>query len=409
MRSRRHTSAILTALGIGALVAVLAAPAFAGFAGTDLFIPMAGIGPGDKGSQWFTTLWVYNPSSSVVSVSVYFLKRTANNTSVTPKTYTVNAGETKMFPNIVGTEFGFTNQYGALRVTCATPVVAVARVFAATSASAPLDATYGQDFSGVPPTFAIGSGDPATEILGGYTTSAPSAARYNIGFVEVTGHSVSVTYTVKDATGANKATFVKTASPFDQAQGSFANYFPGVSLDNARIEAQVTAGSGRVILYGSQIANTSNDPTTFEMAYPANAIAHQTGLFHGAIWSTDGLVIEGGLEAQISAAGVVTYSGSAGLQCGDALYTLDFSDTPASPLAIDASGNFTAGSLAIGYEDGGATVFTTTWTLAGNRDKNGILTGTLRSDTTGGTGDWAACNGTNVVRNWRAGWTKNPA
>jgi hypothetical protein len=104
----------------------------------------------------------------------------------------------------------------------------------------------------------------------------------------------------------------------------------------------------------------------------------------------------------------VSYSGSAGLQCGDALYTLDLADTPASPLTIDGSGNFTA-NLTIGYEDSGATVFTTTWTLAGNIDSFGILTGTLRSDTSGGAGDWAACNGTNVVRNWRAGWTKNPS
>jgi hypothetical protein len=151
------------------------------------------------------------------------------------------------------------------------------------------------------------------------------------------------------------------------------------------------------------------DPTTFEMTYPDSALTtpNLEGLFHGAVWSTDGLVVEGGVELEIGDLGIVAYQGSAGLQCGSALYTLDLSDTPATPLAIAANGTFT-GSVVIAYEDGGATVFTTTWTLAGTRDENGIVTGTLRSDTTGGAGDWAACNGTNVVRNYRAAWTKNP-
>jgi len=151
------------------------------------------------------------------------------------------------------------------------------------------------------------------------------------------------------------------------------------------------------------------DPTTFEAIYPEGALsaANLTGLFHGAVWSTDGLVVEGGVELEIDDTGLVSYQGSGGLECGDDLYTLDFADVPVDAVEIDDEGDFTT-SVIIAYEDEGATVFTTTWTLVGNRDENGILTGTLRSDTTGGTGDWAACNGTNIVRDWRAAWTQNP-
>jgi hypothetical protein len=411
MRGTPTGSTTLKVLAIGVLAAALAAPALAGFAGTDLFVPMAGRGPGDMGSQWFTTLYVYNPSASPVSVTIYFLKRTNNNftNGLTPKSYTINAGETKVFPNIVEAEFAQT-VFGALRITCDTPVYAVARVYAAASAAAPLNNTYGQDFSAVPSSFAIGK-DESTEVLGGYQTipTNTSAARFNVGFVEVTGNSVTVTWTVKNAAGTTLASFPKPASALDQAQGSFANYFPGVSLDNARITATVTSGKGKVIPYGSMVANSTNDPTTYEAIYPANLLPKVTGVYHGAVWSTDGLVVEGGVELNISETGVVSYSGSAGLQCGDELYTLDFSDTPASPVAIDATGAFTAPVLTIGYEDGGATVFTTQWTFAGTIDKFGILTGTLKSTTTGGTGTpWSDCNGANVSRNWRAAWTQNP-
>ena len=46
------------------------------------------------------------------------------------------------------------------------------------------------------------------------------------------------------------------------------------------------SGSGKVIAYGSAIANGSQDPTTFEMDYPArvlaeNAAAQITGVTAG--------------------------------------------------------------------------------------------------------------------------------
>jgi hypothetical protein len=416
MRTKARRSATLTVLGVGVLVAVLAAPAFAGFAGTDLFIPFVSRAPGAFGSLWYSTVWIYNPNDASVSVELYYLERNLTNTGVTPVVVTIGAGETKLYENIVESLFGKSNSNGAMRIKCTSKVVASARVFAKASASAPANQTFGQDFAAVPASFAIGL-DQSTEILGGYQTvpDATSLARFNFGCVETTGKTVTVRWTAYDELGVEKAFFDKKVNPLSQAQGAFKDYFVGLSLTNARIKAKVISGTGKVICYGSLVNNDTKgtppvqDPTTFEAQYPESALTtpHLTGLFHGAVWSYDGLVVEGGAELTLSDLGLVSYSGSAGLQCGSNLYTLDFADTPASPIAIDGSGNFTA-SIVIGYEDGGATVFTTTWTLVGNRDKDGILTGTLRSDTTGGTGDWASCNGTDIVRNWRAGWTENP-
>ena len=392
-------------------------PALAGFAGTDLFIPFVGRGPGAYPSNWFTTLWVYNPNGAAVSVDIYFLERNKNNFSTPPPVITVSiaAGETKIYENIVETTFG-KQAYGALRITSTENVVATSRTYSKETAGSPLDQSFGQDFAAVPASFAIKLGE-STDIIGGYQTvpDTTSQQRTNFGCIETLGKQVTVKWVARNAAGVQQAEFNKVVLPLGQVQGAYKDYFPTTSLTNTRISATVTVGTGAVICYGSVITNDKTlpkpvqDPTTYEMQYPASALTtpNLTGLFHGAVWSTDGLVVEGGLELEISDLGVLSYSGSAGLQCGDALYTLDFADTPAAALAMDGDGDFT-GSIVIAYEDGGATVFTTTWTLVGNRDENGIITGTLRSDTTGGAGDWAACNGANVVRNLRAAWTENP-
>ena len=60
MRSR-------AALVLTLVAAAVATPLLAGFAGTDLFIPMAGRGVGAYPSNWFTTVYLYNPSLTGVT------------------------------------------------------------------------------------------------------------------------------------------------------------------------------------------------------------------------------------------------------------------------------------------------------------------------------------------------------
>ena len=62
---------------------------------------------------------------------------------------------------------------------------------------------------------------------------------------------------------------------------------PGVSTANARLEVEVTSGTGKVIAYGSGIANGSQDPTTFEMTY-APPEQGQAAVAHDATLVGDG-------------------------------------------------------------------------------------------------------------------------
>ena len=47
---------------MAAVVALVAPIAFAGFGGTDVYLPSVGRGSGASGSDWFTTVWVNNLS-----------------------------------------------------------------------------------------------------------------------------------------------------------------------------------------------------------------------------------------------------------------------------------------------------------------------------------------------------------
>ena len=301
-------------LGLGVLLVAAAGSALAGFAGTDLFIPMAGRGVGAYPSNWFTTVYLHNPNEATVSVDLTFLERNMDNVATAPPKVTeaLSAGETRVFENIVETAFGKT-AYGAVRIQCAQKVVASARVFSKESADSPLTQSFGQDFAATPAAFAIGIGE-STDILGGYSTLPyqDSAARFNIGCVETTGlGSATVRWVARDGAGQQQRSYDRVVPRLSQTQGFFHQYFDGIDLSNSRVSASVVNGSGRVICYGSLVTNDKEfpkpvqDPTTFEMVYPEAVLAGSAP--DGIAGVTAGAGLTGGGDT-----GVVTMDVGAG-------------------------------------------------------------------------------------------------
>jgi hypothetical protein len=281
---------------VAVVLAAASGTALAGFAGTDLFIPMAGRGVGAYPSNWFTTVYLYNPNAEVVSVDLSFLERNKDNVATAPPriTDTLAPGETRIYENIVEATFGKT-AYGAVRIQCSEKVVASARVFSKESENAPLTQSFGQDFAATPASFAIGLGE-ATDILGGYTTQPfqDSDARFNIGCVETTGlGSATVRWTARDAAGVERDSYDRVVPRLSQTQGFFHDYFTSVGLTNSRVSASVVGGTGKVICYGSLVTNDKEfpkpvqDPTTFEMVYPEKLLGIAT-VQHDATLVGDG-------------------------------------------------------------------------------------------------------------------------
>ncbi len=291
-----------------ALATGLAGVALAGFSGTDLFLPMAGRQAGVHPSNWYTKVWIYNPGLDPVTARLYLLQRNTANPAPPWVEVTVGAGETAAIDNAVEALF-HVQVMGAMRVTSPARLVVTSRVYSKAEGLAEKD-SVGQDFAGVPAAFAIGPGEK-TQVLGVHQTvpSADSSVRFNYGFVETTGHSATVRITALDGNGDVQGSEELQVLAWSQRQVAFKDHFPGVSTENARLELEVVAGSGKVIAYGSAIANGSQDPTTFDMSFADALLAAGTitgvtagqGLAGGGVAGTVTLDVGAGDGLTVSA------------------------------------------------------------------------------------------------------------
>jgi hypothetical protein len=249
------------------MLAGFVAPGWASFSGTDIFIPSVGRGSGSAGSEWYTCVWVYNPGSTAVNAQYFFLERNQANPTPAMVPDVIPPGAAIRLDNIVQMMFGQSAKFGALRVVAAAKVFVSARTYSKPPGGEDKD-SVGQFYAGIPASFAIGSGQ-STQLVGVYQTSPQSDSqfRYNFGFVEVTGSSATVRVTARDFMNASLGSKDYTLGGFEPRQYNITDLLPSVDSPNLQLEVQVITGSGKVIAFGSGLANRSNDPSTFEMSF----------------------------------------------------------------------------------------------------------------------------------------------
>ncbi|MGV8040066.1 MAG: hypothetical protein AB2L07_08310 [Thermoanaerobaculaceae bacterium] len=254
------------------LALTLALPALAAFTGTDVVLPSVGRGPGSAGSQWYTCVWVHNPGSSPANVQFRLLLRNQPNPAAEVFNDTIPAGDTRRYDNAIESMFGEAS-FGALRVTSNQKVMVNGRIYSQAAGTETRD-SVGQFFAAIPASFAIGAGQ-STSVLGTYQTNpqANSQFRYNYGFVETIGNSATVRVTALDETGASVGSKSYTLGGYEARQYNITDLLPTVNATNLRLQVEVTSGSGKVAVFGSGIANRSNDPSTFEMSFRDELLA----------------------------------------------------------------------------------------------------------------------------------------
>jgi hypothetical protein len=251
------------------LAAVLSpVPALAGFTGTDVLIPAVARIAGAGGAQFTSTVWVTNLSqSSAASVEARLYLQGQPNPQPLVKALTLTPGESRVYQNVVTDLFGLTSAAGALRFVSTTRLLVSSRTYDLPPGGSARD-TKGLFFGAMPASFAIVAGETAH--LQGVVTG--NDFRYNFGLVELTGGAVKVRATLRSATGAEVGSKEYELAAGEARQLSVAD-LDGASHDNARLEATVVSGSGSVLVYGTQIANGSQDSAGFEMSFKDGLLA----------------------------------------------------------------------------------------------------------------------------------------
>jgi hypothetical protein len=361
--------------------------------------------PGGICALFRTDVWILNPSTQSTNVTITFYYRPEIYQPPVSATVAVAAGQTRELADIFQNPaaFNLDGVAGALRFESAVPVLVTGRLYDVNVVTNKGTGTAGAFYPGLSGQLAIGVGE-TSDIIG--VAEEANVWRSNLALMETSGNAVTLTIERLDPNGnvAGSITGYQLAARTPVQLNSVLTQLGVTTASNQRLRLRPTAGSGRILAGVYRIDSRTGDPFSIEFSTAAAAAAHTTGRFEGVVRTADGTFVDGGIELDIATAGLSSFDGLAGLPCGADSFTVDFSATVNPPAAIGGDGTFSVSTSPINYSDGTSTIFTITWTLTGVLDTQGVLSGTLRSATTGGAGTWSSCNGT-IDRTWRAGWT----
>jgi hypothetical protein len=102
-----------------------------------------------------------------------------------------------------------------------------------------------------------------------------SAYRTNLGFVEGAGEGAQIMVSLFDANGTKLREVLMGLQPFEQRQMSLidGSLFPGINLNDGRVEVQVVSDTGRVSAFASVLDNRTSDPLLVFPVQPARVAA----------------------------------------------------------------------------------------------------------------------------------------
>ena len=258
--------------------------AFGAHPGDEVWIPVAGHGPGDQESFWVTDLYIMNPDDEdPVEVELTFLVQGVDNSEAEGTTFEIGPGETLVLEDVVETLAGDEAVLGAIHVEVVEeeavekgpygdvrprlaqedflddefPVLVHARVYDLQD-----DGTMGQNLEGIPSHAAISAdGNATTWVLGVSNSDSFRSNWFGLNISEDEDDApttAEVLVEVLDTGGSVIASDTFEMPPLAPIFFSVSDLV--ASLDDGSL--RFTMEEGRGIFGASKIDNRTNDGTT---------------------------------------------------------------------------------------------------------------------------------------------------
>lgn len=229
---------------------------------TQVWVPTAAHNTGSGGSAWRTDLEIANPGTTSVSYVVELLKKNQANPTPLHKSFTLDAGLTVRYPDLVLAQFGFEGS-GALRITpTGGRLVATSRTYNQTAKG-----TYGQFVPGLPEDQAIIYGSQGRLVQLSQSATTTTGSRTNIGFVNATNMPIHIEVKLYSSTGAALGTLGYDLEAYDYQQvDKIFTKVPAASVVDGFAVLRTTTIGGRFFAYASVIDNITSDPVCVQVA-----------------------------------------------------------------------------------------------------------------------------------------------
>lgn len=230
-----------------------------------VFIPAAAHATGAAGTNWRSDVEIHNPGSSQAAYTIALLKRDNDNSSPTTKSFTLNPGLSVRYSDILSSMFGFSGA-AALKISVTSgSILASSRTYNLMVAGNPLNlpagATFGQFVPALAATDAVASTEQARLIQLAHSRTS-SGFRTNIGYVNTTSTTLTMTTDLYTASGTKLGTYNDSLPPFGykQVDKIFEKVTSQDVTDGYAIVRTTTTG-GTFFAYASVIDNPTGDPT----------------------------------------------------------------------------------------------------------------------------------------------------
>lgn len=292
-RSKPRRHALPSTLTLAALLALAGTPASA----ADWLVPSSSRWPGLGGAIFTTDVCIANRDTRDVTATLKFFRHDENGSFGPEVSYPVRAGEAITLVDVLKTAFGFSLDWGAIRVSADTPLLAVTSQTSTRSGGG----TFGQSVPGFPATALSTRDEPGT--IAGIRQDAGS--RTNLVLANAIDDQIVVH---GDLFGPDGAAIGQgwdwTLPPFGMTQATsvverFAG--PGATLDGGRIVLSTARSDATFAAYAAVLDNVTNDPRTIlpttkpeqERTWIVPSTAHSPGA-GGAFYTTDVTLANGG-------------------------------------------------------------------------------------------------------------------